>query len=156
MWKDYSALCVTLKIKALHLFRIWGTTWHTTQCNIRGDLNIQQHYCENLRSHNQFSFHFEVYKYSFHLGRRYGNCTCTSLRRCTLLYTKGRNWYMLLSRWKWGYASCFYLFNLHIFLLIQPLFLNLFPIVHYRPVLLFFPWKCVMNILTLLLDFMHW
>lgn len=49
------------------------------------------------------------------------------------------------------------LFELHMFLFIQPLFLNLVPFIHYRPVLMFFPWRCIMNsILTLLLDPLDW
>ena len=44
-------IMLSLSVKVLQSFQLFGTTYLTTQCIISEDLNLQQHYCNNLTSH---------------------------------------------------------------------------------------------------------
>ena len=48
--------CVTSKMKALRSLQMSGTSHQITQCNIPEELNLQQHCCENLKSHMAGNF----------------------------------------------------------------------------------------------------
>jgi hypothetical protein len=92
-----------------------------------------------------FSFILKYITHFFHLNRKYEN---QSQERRNMSR-------MFLSKWKPKFSSRFQWFELFTFPCILHIFL-MFLLMHYRPDLPSFTWRCITAILTLLLDPSHW